>query len=55
MAEAARAAAAEGRAVGLAGILDDGQAVAVGDGHDHVHVGHQPEEVDRADGPRSRA
>ena len=54
MAEAARATAAEGRPVGLAGVLDDDQAVAVGDRLDHVHVGHEAEQVDRADRPGSR-
>ncbi len=43
----------EGRPVGLAGILDDRQAVALGDGGDRRHVGRQAEQVDRADGPRS--
>ena len=40
--------------MGLAGVLDDGQAVPVGDGRDRVHVGRQAEQVDRADraGPR---
>ena len=38
----------------LAGVLDDGQPVTVGDGHDRVHVRRQAEQVDRADrlGPR---
>ena len=53
--EAADPAAPELGAVRLAGILHDRQAVAVGDGHDHVHVGRQAEQVDRADRPRPRA
>ena len=52
--EAAGLPAAERRAVRLAGVLDDGQAVAVGDRLDHVHVGDEPEEVDRADRPGPR-
>ena len=45
----ARLPAAERGAVGLAGVLDDGQTVAVRDGRDRVHVGHQAEQVDRHD------
>jgi hypothetical protein len=52
--EAPRPPAAEGGPVGLAGILHDHESVPVGDGPDHVHVGHQTEEVNRADRPRPR-
>ena len=50
--EAADPSAPELGAVRLAGILDDRQAVTVGDGHDRLDVGRQAEQVDRAD--RSR-
>ena len=52
--EAADLATAEFRPVRLAGVLDDGDAVPIGDRPDHVHVGGQAEEVDGADGPGPR-
>ena len=52
--EAAGPPAAERRTVGLAGILDHGEPVAVGDRVDHVHVGDEAEQVDRRDRPGAR-
>jgi hypothetical protein len=52
VAEAAGLAAPVQRAVGLAGVLDHRQSVAVGDGLDGVHVRHDAEQADRDDGPR---
>ena len=50
--ERARHPAAERCAMGLAGILDHDQAVAIGNRPDHVHVRDEAEQVDRADRPR---
>ncbi len=54
VAETPRHPAPEGRAVRLAGILDHRQAVPVADRPDHVHVGDQAKQVDRADGTGPR-
>ncbi len=50
--EAPDPAAAVLRAVRLAGVLDDGEAVALRQLDERVHVGGQAEQVDRADGLR---
>ena len=56
-ADAAGARASIFSAVRLAGILDDGNAVALGDRRDRVHVGHLAVEMDGHDrlGPRRNA
>src|SRR5690606_15724683 len=41
-------------AMGLAGILDDGEPVASGDDQDVVHRGHLPVKVNRQDGLGAR-
>jgi hypothetical protein len=54
VAEAAGLSPAVGRAMRLARVLDDDEPVPVGDGPDHVHVGDETEQMDRADRPGSR-
>ena len=54
LAEAAHAPAAVARAVGLAGILDDGQVVARGDRQDGVEIRRPAVEMHRHDRPRVR-
>src|SRR5207245_9809475 len=44
-----------GGAVGLAGVLDDGETVPFGDDRDLVEVGRQAVDVYRYDGARARA